>query len=163
MSVFSLYSQRDETFCFSRNTEYVERWFCYLFMYRLYFFLHDCNTMSTWRHTQTIKPSNKYELFLKSSLSAKGRRSTDPITNFRAKVRTATFLEGISTPPSLPARSCAFLHRTDKGKPNSWQLLQLSTQINIWIFNVYSFPHRHDVMISNANYLKQRGWFLIMF
>ncbi len=62
-------------------------------------------------------------------LSAKGRRSTDPITNFRAKVRTApgmaldafmsTFLEGISTPPSLPARSCAFLHRTDKGKPNS--------------------------------------------
>ncbi len=29
--------------------------------------------------------------------------------------------------------------------------------------NVYSFPHRLDVMILNANYLKQRGWFVIMF
>ncbi len=28
--------------------------------------------------------------------------------------------------------------------------------------DVYSFPHRHDVMILNANYLEQRGWFLIM-
>ncbi len=33
--------------------------------------------------------NNRHELFLKSSLSAKGRRSTDPITNFRAKVRTS--------------------------------------------------------------------------
>ncbi len=24
-----------------RNTEYVERWYCYLFIYRLYIFLHD--------------------------------------------------------------------------------------------------------------------------
>ncbi len=50
----------------------------------------------------------------------------------------STFLEGISTPPSLPARSSTLFHRTDKGKPNSWHLfqlwlLQLSTQRNIWI------------------------------
>ncbi len=50
----------------------------------------------------------------------------------------STFLEGISTPPSLPAQSRAFLHQTDKGKPNPWHLfqlwlLQLSTQRNIWI------------------------------
>ncbi len=31
----------------------------------------------------------------------------------------STFLEGISTPPSLPARSSTLFHRTDKGKPNS--------------------------------------------
>ncbi len=70
-------------------------------------------------------------------------------------------------PPPHLTQSRTLLHRTDQGKPNSWQLfqlwlLQLSTQINIWIFNVYSFPHRHDVMISNANYLGQCGEFLIM-
>ncbi len=65
--------------------------------------------MSTWRHTQTIQQSNKCELFLKFPLSAKGRRSTDPITNARAKVRTApgmaldavksTFQSIVQTPP----------------------------------------------------------------
>ncbi len=31
----------DEKYVLLRNTEYVERWYCYLFMYRLYIFLHD--------------------------------------------------------------------------------------------------------------------------
>ncbi len=42
------------------------------------------------RHEDThreFNPANRHELFLKFSLSAKGRRSTDPITNLRAKVR----------------------------------------------------------------------------
>ncbi len=48
-----------------------------------------CSATSARTHTQRIKPSNRHELFLKFSLSTKGRRSTDPITNVRAKVRTA--------------------------------------------------------------------------
>ncbi len=48
-----------------------------------------CNTCPPEDTHREFNKTNRHELFLKSSLSAKGRRSTDPITNFRAKVRTS--------------------------------------------------------------------------
>ncbi len=116
-----------------------------------------------------FKPSNRNELLPQSPpFHAKGRRSTDPITNARAKVRTApgmvldtvkpTFQSIVQTPP-LFTQSRMLLHRTDQGKPNS---LTFSPRITIYTnkymdIDVYSFPHRLDVMILNANYLEQRG------
>ncbi len=89
---------------------------------------HLCSATSARTHTQRIQPSNRYELFLKFSLSAKGRRSTDPITNFRAKVRMSpgmsldTFkstFQSIFQPPPHLTQSRTLFHRPDKGKPNS--------------------------------------------
>jgi len=87
--------------------------------------------------------NNRHELFPKSSLSAKGRRSTDPITNFRAKVRTApgmaldavksTFQSIVQTPPHL-TQSRILLHRTDQGKPNSL--------LSFFTYNYYNYLHK---------------------
>ncbi len=79
-------------------------------------------------HTENSKPSNRNELLPQSPpFHAKGRSSTDPITNARAKVRTApgmvldtvkpTFQSIVQTPPFTQSR--ILLHRTDQGKPNS--------------------------------------------
>ncbi len=50
-----------------------------------------CNTMSTWRHTQeNSNPATEMNYYQKNPpFHAQGRRSTDLISNFRAKVRTA--------------------------------------------------------------------------
>ncbi len=102
----------------------------------------------------------------------KWRGSTDPITKrSRAKVRTApgmvldtvkpTFQSIVQNPPFKTKQDFS-----PSDGPRKTKLLACltritiaTTQINICIFNVYSFPHRHDVMISSANYLGQCGNF----
>ncbi len=51
----------------------------------------SCNTISTWRHTQeNSNPATEMNYYQKNPpFHAQGRRSTDLISNFRAKVRTA--------------------------------------------------------------------------
>ncbi len=92
--------------------------------------LHAKGGCVTHVHLKThreFNKTNRHELFLKSSLSAKGRRSTDPITNFRAKVRMSpgmsldafkSTFQSIFQPPHL-TQSRTLFHRPDKGKPNS--------------------------------------------
>ncbi len=129
--------------------------------------------MSARRHTQRIQPSNRYELFLKSSLSAKGRRSTDPITNFRAKVRmspgkpeTPLSLHSrayFNPPPPPPFNTKQDSFPSDRQRKTEFlTFIPIMTITTIYTnkymdINVYSFPHRHDVMISNMNYLGQCG------
>ncbi len=138
--------------------------------------LHEytyCNTISTWRHTQeNSNPATEMNYYQKNPpFHAQGRRSTDLISNFRAKVRTApgmvldtvkpTFQSIVQNPPFKTKQDFSPSDRPRKTKLLAFltRITIATTQINIWIFNVYSFPHRHDVMISSANYLGQCGNF----
>ncbi len=102
----------------------------------------------------------------------KWRGSTDPIAKrSRAKVRTApgmvldtvkpTFQSIVQNPPFKTKQEFSPSDEPRKTKLLAFltRITIAITQINIWIFNVHSFPHRHDVMILNANYLGQCGNF----
>ncbi len=88
-------------------------------------------------HTANSKPSNRNELLPQSSpFHAKGRRSTDPITNARAKVRTApgmaldtvksTFQSIVQTPPFNTKQDSS-----PSDRPRKTKLLAFSTRITI--------------------------------
>ncbi len=75
----------------------------------------------------------------------------------------STFLEDISTPPSSTNR--ALFNETDKDTQSTGGFLTFISIMTITTIytkkymdiNVYSFPHRLDVMIWNMNYLGKRG------
>ncbi len=123
-----------------------------------------------------FQPSNRNELLPKSppfhgstgegqlipslTLSCKG---TDGSGNGSGRLH-GYIPRGDFNPSLSPSTSNTLVH-FGQTKENLFFLTFLTritiatTQINIWIFNVYSFPHRHDVMISSANYLGQCGNF----
>ncbi len=88
-------------------------------------------------HTENSKPSNRNELLPQSPpFHAKGRRSTDPITNARAKVRTApgmvldtvkpTFQSIVQTPPFNTKQNSS-----PSDRPRKTKLLAFLTRITI--------------------------------
>ncbi len=99
-----------------------------------------CTPVVRHRHqtpTENSKPSNSNELLPQSPpFHAKGRRSTDPITNARAKVRTApgmaldtvksTFQSIVQTPPFNTKQDSS-----PSDRPRKTKLLAFLTRITI--------------------------------
>ncbi len=117
-----------------------------------------------------FKPSNRNELLPKSPpFHAKGRRSTDPITNARCKGtdgsgngsgRLHGYIPRGYFNPSLSPSTKQYSVPADRQRKTFF--LTFSPRITIYTnkymdIDVYSFPQRLDVMILNANYLEQRG------
>ncbi len=94
-------------------------------------------------HTENSKPSNRNELLPQSPpFHAKGRRSTDPITNARAKVRTApgmaldtvksTFQSIVQTPPFNTKQDSS-----PSDRPRKTKLLAFFST-----YNYYNYLHK---------------------
>ncbi len=89
-------------------------------------------------------------------------------TNVSEKARDASksTFQSIFQPPPFNPKQYSF--PSDRQRKTEYlTFIPIMTITTIYTnkymeINVYSFPHRRDVMISNVNYLGQCGWFLIM-